>query len=203
MTRLRDKISQMRAQWDRLTARERRMVSTLVGVFGALIVLLCGWFVWSGLSDLEDHNAAARQALKDIAQHRDEFLEARRRMSAQEVRVSRTPVQLSSLLYAAAGDAGVKIDESNERPATPRGKKYLEKGIDLKIRRVDLQSLARFLKRVETGPNLVMVDRLRISARYNEHDQLDVEVGIMTFEHAPETPHKGPAGAGAKEKAKT
>src|SRR5947209_7450002 len=95
LKKLTDKIDQGRAQWDRLSIRERRMLSTLVGAVGAFIVLLVGYFVWSGLSDIQDHNDLAREALKDIAQHRDEFVEASRRMASQEVRVSRTPVALS------------------------------------------------------------------------------------------------------------
>src|SRR5262245_15561300 len=98
---LTDKTAQIRAQWDRLSPRERRMLSTLLGVGAGIVVILFGYFVGSGLGDIEDHNAAARQALKDIEQHRDEFLEARRRMTSQEVRVSRTPMQLSSLLESA------------------------------------------------------------------------------------------------------
>jgi hypothetical protein len=186
MTTVGDKIAQFRAQWDRLSPRERRMLTTMFGVIALFVVGLFGYFVWSGLGDIDDHNDAVRQALKDIEQHRDEFIEARRRMTSQEVRVSRTPMQLSTVLEAAAGESGIKIDESNDRTPAPRGKRFIEKGIDLKIRRADLQSLTKFLKKIETGPNLVVVDRLLIRSRYNEHEQLDVEVGVMTFEHAPQ-----------------
>jgi type II secretion system (T2SS) protein M len=188
MAKFTEKVSQMRAQWDRLSTRERRLVSTLAGVFGLFLTLLLGYFVWSGLADIQDHNEAARQALKDIAQHRDEFLEARRRMTSQEVRVSRTPIQLSSILESAATEAGLKIDETNDRPQAPRGKKYIEKGLDLKIRKTDLQSLTKFLRRIESGPNLILFDHINVRTRYNEHDALEVELGVMTFEHAPETP---------------
>jgi hypothetical protein len=198
MPSMKEKLQQMRASWDRLTLRERRMVSTLAGVFGALIVVLLGYFVWSGLGDIADHNEAARQALKDIAQHREDFREARNRMTSLEVRVSRTPVQLSSLLETAANESGVKIDESNDRTPAPRGKKYIEKGVDVKIRHTDLQSLTKFLRKIETGPNLVVVDTLHVRTRLSaEHDQLEVELGIMTFEHAPEAPKK-PAGGNGK-----
>jgi type II secretory pathway component PulM len=197
MAKLTDKIAQMRAQWDRLSARERQMLAGLGGVAALMLTLLCGYFVWSGLSEIDEHNTQARQLLKDIAQHREEFLEARVRAQSQEVRISRTPVALGTLLDAAAIEAGVKLDEQNDRTPVPRGKKYLEKGVDVKIRRVDLQSLTRLLKKLETGPNLVVVDRLLLRARYNEHDQLDVEMGVTTFERAPEGPRK-PGGAPEK-----
>src|SRR5215467_10992740 len=116
MARLSDKIAQVRAQWDRYSVRERRLISSLIAVGVAMVTLLLGYFVWSGLSDMEDHNTAARQALKDIAEHRDEFVEARRRVNSLEVRVPRTPIQLSSLLDAAAKEAGInQIDEQTER----------------------------------------------------------------------------------------
>src|SRR5438309_6697015 len=109
MARMSDKIAQVRAQWDRYSVRERRLISSMIAVGVAMVTLLLGYFVWSGLTDMEDHNAAARQALKDIAEHRDDFAVARRRVQSQEVRVSPTPVQLSSLLDAAAKEAGIKI----------------------------------------------------------------------------------------------
>jgi hypothetical protein len=199
MARFSLKISQIRAQWDRLTTRERRMISTLAGVFLAFIAVLFGYFGWSGLADLEDHNESARKALRDIAEHREEFLDARRHMDQQEVRVSRTPVQLSTVLEAAAKECDLKLDETNDRQPAPRGKKYIEKGVDVKIHRVDLQSLAKFLHRIETGPTLVVVDRLLIRTRYNEHDQLQVEIGVLTWEHAPETPRPA-QGAGKADK---
>jgi hypothetical protein len=195
--KLQERTSQARAQWDRMTPRERRLVSTLAGVLAAFFVLLAGYFVWSGLDDIDEHNALARQALKDIADHRDEFTEARRRLTSQEVRVSRTPVQLTSLIEGAATEANIKIDESTDRTPAPRGKKYIEKGVDVKIHHTDLQSLTKFLKKLETGPNLVVVDRLLVRTRYNEHDQLDVDLGVMTFEHAPEGTKK-PSGGNEK-----
>src|SRR5262249_30989182 len=109
MAPLRERIARLRAWWEGLSARERRMLGTLAGVFSGIFVLLVGFFIWSGLSERADHNQAVRDVLREIAQHREEFVEARRRMASQEVRVSRTPVQLSSLLEAAAKAEGVQI----------------------------------------------------------------------------------------------
>ena len=197
MAGLRDRISisQARAQWDRLSARERRFLSTLLSVSALILIGVLGFFVWSGLDEIDDHNAAARQALRDIAEHREELLEGRSRIQKQEIRVSRTPVALAGLLDAAAKESQIaQIEEQTTRPPVPRGKKYVEKGMDLKIRHVTLLALARFLKKLETGPTLIVVDRLLIRSRYNEHDQLDAEIGVLTFEHAPEAPRKADKG---------
>jgi hypothetical protein len=77
----------------------------------------------------------------------------------------------------------------------------VEQTVDLQLRKVDLQQLAEFLKRVETGPNLVYVNRLQIRTRFNEHENLDVELSVAGLERAPEQPKRpgtpSPSGAGA------
>jgi hypothetical protein len=201
MPGLAQKIAQMRAEWGRLSARDRRAILLGLSVVLGLITLAVGFGVWSTLSSLEERNAAMRDVLKEIALHREEFLDARRRMASQEVRVSRTPVALSSLVESAAKESGIQIAQSADRPTSPRGKRFIEKGVDLQLRNLDLQSLTKFLKRIETGPSLVVVDRLRVTTRFNEHDKLEiVEMGVLTYEHAPAAPKKGTAGAGEGDK---
>jgi hypothetical protein len=72
--------------------------------------------------------------------------------------------------------------ESSERPNTPAGRRYLEHDVDLKIREVDLQTLAKFLRRVETGPRLIFFTRLTLKRRYSETEKLDVEATATAFE---------------------
>ncbi|MES1206193.1 MAG: hypothetical protein ABUS79_09675, partial [Pseudomonadota bacterium] len=51
----------------------------------------------------------------------------------------------------------------------------------------DLQSLTRFMKRVETGPRLIFFTRLSMKHRYSdETDKLDVELTATAFERVRE-----------------
>ena len=74
---------------------------------------------------------------------------------------------------------------------------HVVKNVDLKIREVDLQSLTKFLRRVETGPRLVFFTRLSLKHRYSETDKLDVELTATAYEkvHEDKTKKK-PDGAG-------
>src|SRR2546430_17239315 len=92
------------------------------------------------------------------------------------------PPQLTADLEAAAREEQVQIDESNERPTTPAGRRYAQHDVDLKLRQVDLQSLSKFLRRVETGPRLIMFTHLSIKRRYSEPDKLDVELTATAVE---------------------
>ena len=170
------------AEWDRLAPRERRSVAALVIAVGVVAVLLSVYFVFSRIGDLEEGNAQIREALAEIAKNRDVYLEAKSRSQAQEARIGNDPPQLTTDLEAAAREEQVQIAESNERPTTPAGRRYIQHDVDLKVRDIDLKSLAQFLRRVETGPRLIYFSRLSIKRRYAEGEKLDVEATATAFE---------------------
>lgn len=178
------------AEWDRLAPRERRSVAALIIAVVIVAVLLSVYFVFSSISDLEEGNAKIREALAEIAKNRDVYLEAKSRSQAQEARIGVDPPQLTSDLEAAAREEGVQIAESNERPTSPAGRRYIQHDVDLKLRDIDLQSLTKFLRRVETGPRLIYFSRLSIKRRYSEAEKLDVEATASAFEKIREDKSK-------------
>ncbi len=192
---LADKVTDLRGRWDRLSDRERTMVSALGMGLLALLIVVIGFSIAGSLSDLEDANNDMRQALRDIAEHRDSFQRAKAKTAQLEVRIGHGGVQLQGYLEQAAKDAGVEIAETVERQPAPVGKKYMERAVDLRLRKVGLESLARFLRRIETGPNLVAVTALNVRTRDDKHEDLEVEMTVSTYEHAVDKP-------GAKKKDK-
>ena len=193
------------AWWERLAPRERRGFSVL-GIVGLSVAVLGGgWYAMNKIGDLRDQNAAIRDALSAIAQHRDEYLEAKSRNAVQEARIGNDPPQLTADLETASRAENVQIAESSERPAVPAGRRYIEHDMDIKIRETDLQSLTKFLKRVETGPRLVFFTRLELKHRYSDDsDKLDVELTATAFERVRDDKTKkkpdGKAGANAEKK---
>jgi general secretion pathway protein M len=188
-------------EWDRLAPRERRWVAGLAVVVGVVAVGLGFGNAISDIGDLQSSNAAIREALGEIGKHRDEYLEAKARNAVQEARIGNDPPQLTGDLEAAARAENVPIAESSERPTVPAGRRYLQHDVDLKLREVDLQSLTKFLRRVETGPRLIYFTRLSLKHRYStESDKLDVELTATAFEkvHEDKTKKK-PEPAGKKE----
>ncbi len=183
---LNDRLSELRGRWERLTDRERTLVAGMGVVLVVVIIFGIGVSIAQGLSDLEDDNRAIRQALKDIDSNRDAYLRARQKTAQLEARMGRGAVQLQGYLESAAKEAGVEIAETVERQPAPLGKKYVEKTVDLRLRKVPLEPLSRFLRKIETGPNLVAVTSLSVRSRDDKHEDLEVEMGVSTYEHAPE-----------------
>jgi general secretion pathway protein M len=189
-------------EWGRLGPREKRWVTVLAAAVATVAVALFVIFKLNDISDLEEGNAAIRDALTAISKHRDEYLDAKARNSVQEARIGDAPPQLAGDLEAAARAENIQIAESSERPTVPAGRRYVEHDTDLKIREADLQSLTNFLRRVETGPRLIFFTRLALKHPYAaDPGKLDVEATATAFErlHEDKTKKK-PAGQDKQDK---
>jgi general secretion pathway protein M len=178
-----------------MAPRERRLVTALVGSVIAFAVLVTGFIVFSNISDIKENNQATREALADIAKHRDDFLEARERMRQQEVRIGPEGPQFAADLEEAAREVSIQIPETTEQPAVPVGKRYLEHKVDVKLRQVDLPSLSKFLAHLEQGRRLIVVNGLRVRKHFSEGDKLDVELTAVGYEKVKEATKKKPKGA--------
>jgi Tfp pilus assembly protein PilO len=184
------------AEWNRMAARERRLISVLASAVVTLALLLGGYLIIDALQELSTSNQDAREALAAIAKHRDEYLDAKSRVKSQEARIGLEPPQLAADLEAAGKEAGIQIPETVDRPPNPAGKHYLEHSLDVKLRKVGLKELATFLSKVETNPRLIAITRLQIRRSFGEGDKLDVEMTATAFErvkedHRKKSPAKG------------
>jgi type II secretory pathway component PulM len=183
-------IGYLRSEWERLAPRERRLVGFLATAVVGLLVTLSAWMTFSSIGDLEQGNATIREALTEIGKHHDEYLEAKTRNAIQEQRIGTEPPQLVRDLEEAARGENVQIAESSERPAAPAGRRYVQHDLDVRLREVDLQSLTKFMRRVETGPRLIMFTRVSLKHRYSETDKLDAELTATAFEKVKEDKKK-------------
>jgi type II secretory pathway component PulM len=186
-------------EWNRMAPRERRLVAVLGGAVGAVLVLVVVFLTVQSIAEIRDSNDAARMALVDIAKHRDDFLEAKSRMLAQEVRIGTEPPQLAADLEAAAREVGIAIPETADRPAVAAGKRYLEHNVDVTLRQVDLLSLTKFLSKLETGRRLIVITKMSIKRAFADGEKLNVSLTATAFERVKEgTAKKKPAGGKEK-----
>jgi hypothetical protein len=177
-------VEYLRSEWERMGPRTRRLAIVLATAIVAVVVLVGSVLTFSSISDMEEENGLIREALGEISKHHDEYLDAKTRNAVAEARIGNEPPQLTADLEAAAKGENLQIAESNERPAAPAGtsRRYLQHDLDIKLREVDLQSLTKFMRRVETGPRFVFFTRLLLKHRYSETDKLDAELTATAFE---------------------
>jgi type II secretory pathway component PulM len=195
-------LDDLKASLRRLSPREKQLLGGLSAVVFLGIVVLIGYFVLSGLEEIELTNTDIRKALRDIEKNKDSFLQQRKRLAALEVRMSRTPLELNRFIETAASAVGVSITESGE-VAPVQGERYIERGMEVKLRKVSIEQLAKLMKELEGSPHIVQITRLSVTPRFNQHQDLDVEMVVSTFERRTEpTPGAPGAGAGAPGRAR-
>ena len=174
----------LHAEWERMAPRTRKLAVGLMATIALVLGLGTAYYTISTISDLGEQNGQIREALGEIAKHHDEYLDAKTRNAVNEARIGNDPPQLTADLEAAARGENVQIAESNERPVAPAGasRRYLEHDLDIKLREVDLQSLTKFMRRVEVGPRYIFFTRISLKHRYSETDKLDAELTATAFE---------------------
>lgn len=182
----------------RMSARERTLAAIFAASLLGLLFFIGGYLIYSKLDALEERNAAMRQALRDLESKRSAYLQARAKIASLDTRIGSTPLQLDGFLEQVAKDTGLKIREMNPGTPEPIGKKYVRQSVDIRLGKVGLEQLVKFLRKMEQNPtNLVMVTQLSVRSRDDKHVDFDVEMTVSTFEHAPKK-DKGKAEGGDK-----
>lgn len=184
-------LARLRDAFEGLSARERSLLALLGAVVVLLLFLFGAYTLYDRIDSLEEKNLAMEKALSDIAKKRGPYLQARARQSQLDARIGSSPLSLSGFLEQMAKEASIEIRETNPRTPEPIGKKYIQQSVDLRLGRVKLEPLLKFMHRLETYPsNLVLVTQLSIRARDDKHEEFEVDMTVSTYEHAPKTAPK-------------
>jgi type II secretory pathway component PulM len=179
-------LQRVREYFDGLSARERTLLTTLGVVCGLLLVLGGAYTIYDRIDTLEENNEAMHRALRDIEKKRGPYLAARALAAQLESRIGQSPLQLSGFLEQISKETGIEIRETNPRTPEPIGKKYVQQSVDLRISKVSLEPLLKFMRRLETyQSNLVLVTQLSIRARDDKHQDFEVDMTVSTYENAP------------------
>lgn len=178
------RLDDYKARFERLSARERRMVAALASALVLTIVFGIGYWISASLDEIAENNTAMQKALHDLRQHEGAYIEHRQRVAALEARMSHTPLELNSYVEKAASAVGVTIAESGE--ITPvSGDTYVVRGVEIKLSKVTIGQLASLLKRIEDEQaHIVQVTRLSANTRWNRNEELDVELVVSTYQRA-------------------
>jgi hypothetical protein len=188
-----------RDTFDQRPQRER----TLILVGGLTMVLftfaLTTFLVISKLDDMETHNSQVTDALRLLAKDGTAYRNRKRAEQSLDAVLSHTPPPLLKFVDEVATKTSLKIAESKELSALPRGEKYQSRGLEIKFREIDLPQLVSFLKEVEGSTHKIVVERLQVKPRYGQHEKLDVELTVVAFEKGekkkPKTGGKGSKGS--------
>ncbi|MBV9949009.1 MAG: type II secretion system protein M [Myxococcales bacterium] len=178
-----------------MNERERRLVGVL-GFVGALVLLLAVPFGLEAIvRSAQSDNDALRQALTDVQDARGRVRERQAKKDAIAARYARKAPALAGYLEQAARAQKLEVTDSTPLPDVPHGKRYVEHGTNVHLKKTGMLAFANFLESIEQSGYPVALTRLNIRKRSGENDAYDVEVGVSSYDRTEVAPPPLPAGS--------
>jgi hypothetical protein len=189
-------FDRLRDSWERLGARERRLLSLLGVVTVVCGVLYVAFMIQEGLSNLESHNDDARTVLATLDSRRDELVEAKSKQNEVVAVIGEEPTALPTYLEKIAGEIGVQIKQQTDKPTVTKGK-FHEHSTEITLYDVTLDQLARFLRGIETASPVVVTTKLIVKRSNLQKEKMDrVQIIVATYSR-PRKAGEKPAAAAA------
>ena len=178
-------LARLRAAFDGLAPRERLLVLVAGGTLAAA-VLIVGVLLPSlrAASSAMARVATAEQELAAVQRLRHEYDEVQGRLESVEQRIRSGPRgEIFTTLETLARESAVKVDSMEPRTA-PASDDYRETRVQVALKGVTLAQLVNYLHRIDSSEQVLSIKSLRIRARKDRPEMLDVTFTVSSFEPA-------------------
>jgi hypothetical protein len=166
----------------RLSPRERILLTGLGVTVTIFVLSLAILEVSSSLDDLEQQNFEDAEALRMIQRNADKLRDNEREQQAQERKFARKAPALQGWLEQLATKRSLEIPEAQDKPDVNLGKNFIERSVEIRLRKIGLSPLTEFMVDVESSPYPVAITKLRVRRRVGESDSYDVEMIVSTYD---------------------
>lgn len=185
----------LRERFDKLEPRERRLLTILGGILGAVLVLALPIYVIKTVSDRRAENEQLRALVDSIYEARASIGERKAKHDALLARYGKPAPALAGFIEEASRANNISAAESQDRPEAPHGKRYTERMTVVKMHKVGMLALAKMLEKIEQSGYAVVISKLNIKPRSGEADSYEVELGVSAFDRKPDAPAPAPNAA--------
>ena len=172
------------AVWNNLLPRERLLLSTVGGLFGATLIFFAVVNpVLAASSRAQSRVEAAERQLAAMLRLRAEYEAITARLAGveQRIRENQDKQNTLTLLETLASTSAVKIESMEERNS-PDHELYRVTQVEVELKNVTLTQAVSFLHSIEASPRQFSVKGLRIKTRADPDDLLDVSFTVSSFE---------------------
>jgi type II secretory pathway component PulM len=176
-------FDRLRATWDNLNDRERRMLTILGMVLGAVLLVMPPILLVMDNADLDAQNTELRNVVEQLDLQRSRLARvAQERRAADQKYLNKTP-PLGSFMESEAKKQGLTLQEVTDQPEKTVGR-YLRRSVTVALPQVALTPLVNLLSSIVESGHPVAVDQLQID-HFQPGDQFNVKLGILTFDKLP------------------
>ena len=169
-----------------LSNREKSLI--VLGLIGAIAIISYGVIVAPLVERFTNLNRAIIQKesqYNDILRLRGEYLTLKKEYTELENAASKSKEGFSPLTFMEGVSAQAKIKDkvvSMKPMLTPLGENYRESSIEVKIERVVLEQIIRYLHLTENSEYTLRVKTLHLKSRFDDPGLMDASVIVSFYE---------------------
>lgn len=168
---------------ERMSERERILLLILIGTLCLLITGLSFGLIHHKSSSMKEQIERNEQILRQIKHNETRLQQYAREKELSEKRFSNAPDSLSALLDKLAGEVELEIPELRELPDEIIRKKWIEKSVEIRLRKINLEKIVNFMVKIKNQNRKfpLAITKLNIRKRSGEGNSFDVKMKVSTY----------------------
>ncbi len=167
---------------ERLEPRERVILGALAAVVVAAFILAVPWALSGSLDARREQNLALKQAITMLQRSAPVVREKEAELQRIETRYAKPVPNLAGLLSRKAKETGVTVPETQDLAPLPHGEGYEERRTKLRVSKVGLANLMRFLEAIEASGHPISLSQVQIRKRAVEPDSYDADLVVSAYD---------------------
>lgn len=181
-----ERLEALRAQWEALTDREKRLVRILGSVAAALLVMLPVYLLSSAIGDLERQNEEIAGVLSEIDRADERLAQREAERAAAEARYTQRAPELGTFLEGRATAREMTISSVTSQPEVQAGR-FRKRHVRASFPGTSLRQAVRLMTDLESAPYPIALERVHME-HYQPGDQYNLDLGVITYDRtaAPE-----------------
>ncbi len=196
-------LDALRESWEKLSDRERKMLSFMGAIGLFLIAFVAIWSTSSALAEVEEERDAIRRVLSDIDRAGDLLAKREGERRALDERYRNRAPALAAHVEAKAKEVGLEVRQVVEDPEKVTGA-YRRQSVRVSFSGVSLRPVMHLLASIDDERSPIAIERIVIE-HYSPGDSYKVDLGIASYdltatnEAAKDAKSKASGNQGAKQ----
>jgi hypothetical protein len=188
-----ERLEALRAQWEALTDREKRLVGILGVVAIALVVMLPVYLLSAAIGDLERENEEIAGVLSEIARAEERLAQREAERAAAEARYDQRAPELGTFLEGRSSARQMTIASVTNQPEVQEGR-FRKRHVRASFPGTSLRQVVRLMTDLENAPYPIALERVHVE-HHQGGDHYNLELGVITYDRTGDSGRDAGRGA--------
>jgi general secretion pathway protein M len=189
-------LDSIREWWEKLSDRERKMLSIMGAAVIGLAAFVVVWTTSSALAEVEEERDAIRSVLADIDRASDLLGKREAERRAVEARYKNKAPALAAHVESKAKEEGLEVRQVVEDPEKVAAG-YRRQSVRVSFSNVSLRPIMHLLANLDDERSAIAIEKIVIE-HYSPGDNFKVDLGVASYEPVK----KAAAASGSADKPK-